>query len=274
MTDQPTITLNDGNLIPQIGFGVFLVPEDETYDAVAHALKSGYRSIDTAALYRNEEPTGQAIKDSGLGRSELFVTTKVWNDAQGYDTTLRAFDESMRRLWLEYLDLYLIHWPTPKRDRYTETWRALQKLQADGRVRSIGVSNFQIPHLQRLLDEFDVVPAVNQIELHPELTQEPLRTFHAEHGIVTEAWSPLARGSLLSDPAIVAIAERYERTPAQVILRWHVQLGNIVIPKSVTPKRIEENIDIFGFELGDDVMAQISGLNKFKRVGPNPDRFN
>jgi 2,5-diketo-D-gluconate reductase A len=273
MTEQPTITLNDGHTIPQIGFGVFLVTEDETYDVVAHALKSGYRSIDTAAAYGNEEPTGRAVRESGLGRSEVFVTTKVWNDAQGYDSTLRAFDDSMGRLGFEYLDLYLIHWPAPKRDRYTETWRALENLKADGRVGSIGVCNFQIPHLQRLLDEFDVAPAVNQIELHPQLTQERLREFHAEHGIVTEAWSPIARGRLLSDRVITAIAERYERTPAQVILRWHLQLGNVVIPKSVTPKRIEENVDILGFELGDDAMAQISSLNKNKRVGPDPDRF-
>jgi 2,5-diketo-D-gluconate reductase A len=274
MTEQPTITFNDGHTIPQIGFGVFLVPEDETYDAVAHALKTGYRSIDTAALYRNEVPTGRAIQDSGLGRSEVFVTTKVWNDAQGYDATLGAFDQSMRRLGLDYLDLYLIHWPTPKRNRYADTWRALERLQADGRVRSIGVSNFQIPHLQRLMDEYDVVPAVNQIELHPQLTQAQLRAFHKEHGIVTEAWSPLARGRLLADPVIGKVAKRYGRTPAQVVLRWHVQLGNVVIPKSVTPRRIEENIDILDFELDDDVMAQISGLNKDKRVGPNPDRFN
>jgi diketogulonate reductase-like aldo/keto reductase len=214
--NQPTISLNDGHLMPQIGFGVFLVPEDETYDAVTYALKSGYRSIDTAALYGNEVPTGRAIADSGIARDDLLVTTKVWNDDQGYDSTLRAFDASLGRLGLEYLDLYLIHWPTPKRDRYADTWRALETLQSDGRVRSIGVSNFQIPHLQRIIDEYEVVPAVNQVELHPELTQRSLRAFHAEHGIATEAWSPLARGGLLDDPTIAGIAAALRRTPAQV----------------------------------------------------------
>jgi 2,5-diketo-D-gluconate reductase A len=272
--NQPTISLNDGRVMPQIGFGVFLVPEDETYDAVAHALKTGYRSIDTAALYGNEVPTGRAITDSGVAREELFVTTKVWNDDQGFDATLRAFDASMGRLGLDYLDLYLIHWPTPERGRYGDTWRALQTLQSDGRVRSIGVSNFQVPHLQRILDEYDVVPAVNQIELHPELTQGSLRAFHAEHGIVTEAWSPLARGGLLDDPVIAEISGTLHRTPAQVILRWHLQLGNVVIPKSVTPARIEENFDVLGFELSGDQMSRISGLDKNRRIGPDPDTFN
>ncbi len=273
MTDQTTTTLNDGHEMPSVGFGVFLVPEDETFAAVAHALASGYRSIDTAALYQNEAPTGQAVAASEIPREELFITTKLWNDDQGYDSTLEAFETSMQKLGLDYLDLYLIHWPVADRDLYADTWKAFEQLHSDGRVRSIGVSNFQIPHLRRVIEEFEVVPAVNQVELHPELTQEELRQFHAEQGITTEAWSPLARGAVLRDETIVGLADKYGRTPAQVILRWHLQLGNVVIPKSVTPKRIEENLDVFDFELAEDDMAGISELNKDRRVGPDPDEL-
>ncbi|MET8146278.1 aldo/keto reductase [Sphaerisporangium sp. NPDC005288] len=274
MTGVPTITLNNDVRIPQLGFGVFQIPQDETVAAVTTALKSGYRSIDTAAAYGNERGVGLALAESGLPREDVFVTTKLWNSAQGYDSTLAAFDQSAAELGLDQIDLYLIHWPTPARDRYLDTWRAFEKLYADGRVRAIGVSNFQPGHLRRLLDHYEVPPVLNQIELHPNLQQAELRAFHAEHGIATEAWSPLAQGGLLKDPAITSIAERHGRTPAQVILRWHLQLGSIVIPKSVTPERIRENLDVFGFELTGDDMAAIATLDTATRTGPDPDTFN
>ncbi|ACZ90608.1 aldo/keto reductase [Streptosporangium roseum] len=268
------ITLNNGVSMPQLGFGVFQVPEDETARAVTGALEAGYRSIDTAAIYGNERGVGQALAASGLPREELFVTTKVWNSDQGYDSTLAAFDASLAKLGLDHLDLYLIHWPAPARDLYGETWKAMEKLLADGRVRAVGVSNFQPAHLTRLIEAGGVVPAVNQIELHPALQQAELRDFHARHGIVTEAWSPLAQGAVLKDPAIVEIAERHGKTPAQVVLRWHVQLGNVVIPKSVTPARIRENIDVFDFSLTDGDMEAIARLDAGTRTGPDPDTFN
>lgn len=275
MTAVPTITLNNGVGVPQLGFGVFLVPPGETEVAVATALDTGYRHIDTARLYDNEGEVGAAIAKSGIPRVELFVTTKVWNSDQGYDATLAAFDKSLERLGFDYVDLYLIHWPLPKVDRFVDTWRALERLAAEGRSRAIGVSNFQIAHLQRLIDETATVPAVNQVELHPHLTQAPLRAFHAQHGIATEAWSPLARGgAVLSDAGVGAIAAAHGKSPAQVILRWHVQVGNVVIPKSVTPSRIAENLDVFDFTLADDELATIEGLNTDSRVGPNPDEFN
>jgi 2,5-diketo-D-gluconate reductase A len=275
MTAVPTIELNNGVAIPQLGFGVFLVPPGETEVAVATALESGYRHIDTARLYDNEGEVGAAIAKSGIPRDELFVTTKVWNSDQGYDATLAAFDKSLERLGFDYVDLYLIHWPLPKVDRYVETWRALEKLAAEGRSRAIGVSNFQIAHLRRLIDETGTVPAVNQVECHPNLTQAPLRAFHAQHGIATEAWSPLARGgAVLSDERISAIAAAHGKSPAQVILRWHLQVGNVVIPKSVTPSRIAENLDVFDFALDDDELAVVKGLNTDSRVGPDPDQFN
>jgi 2,5-diketo-D-gluconate reductase A len=275
MTTVPQIRLNNGVEIPQLGFGVWQVPDAETPDAVAAALEAGYRSIDTAAMYHNEAGVGRAIAASGIPREELFVTTKLWNDAHGYDSALRAFDESLGKLGLDYLDLYLIHWPAPGRDRYVDTWRAFEKLVADGRVRAIGVSNFQIPHLHRLFDETGTVPAVNQIELHPKLQQETLRAFHAEHGIVTEAWSPLARGAMLrDDETISALAEKHGKTPAQIVLRWHIQIGNVVIPKSVTPSRIRENTEVFDFELDEADLKRITALDEDGRIGPNPDTFN
>ncbi|MFE0106211.1 aldo/keto reductase [Streptomyces sp. NPDC059009] len=270
----PTVTLNNGVEIPQLGFGVFQVPDDETTAAVASALEAGYRSLDTAAIYGNEAGVGRAVADSGLAREDLFITTKVWNADQGYDATLAAFDASLDKLGLDYVDLYLIHWPTPARDLYLDTWRALEKLAADGRVRAAGVSNFQPAHLRRLVDESSLVPAVNQIELHPGLQQSELRSLHTELGIATEAWSPLAQGALLGEAAIAEIAERHRKSPAQVVLRWHLQLGTVVIPKSVTPARIRENIDVFDFTLADDELAAIAALDRGLRTGPDPDTLN
>ncbi|MFE4643107.1 aldo/keto reductase [Streptomyces sp. NPDC056730] len=274
MNSVPNVVLNNGVRIPQLGFGVFQVGDEETTGAVLTALEAGYRSIDTAAVYGNENGVGRAIASSGLPRDELFITTKLWNDDQGYDSTLAAFDASLARLGLDRVDLYLIHWPTPARDPYLHTWRPLEKLLADGRTRSIGVSNFQPAHLQRLLDETGIVPAVNQVELHPGLQQEELRDFHAQHGIATEAWSPLAQGALLQEEALTEIAGRHGKTPAQVVLRWHLQLGNIVIPKSVTPARIRENIDVFDFELSAGDMAALATLDRGLRTGPDPDTLN
>jgi len=260
--------------MPQLGFGVWQVPDDEATAAVATALEAGYRSIDTAAIYGNEKGTGKALAGSGLPRGDLFVTTKLWNADQGYDTALRAFDTSLGKLGLEYVDLYLIHWPQPRRGRYAETWRALERLAGEGRARAIGVSNFHAPHLRKVLSEGTVVPAVSQIELHPLLPQAELRALHAEHGIATEAWSPLGQGKgLLDSPVIGKVAGRHGRTPAQVVLRWHLQLGNVVIPKSVTPSRIRENADVFGFELDTADLAALSGLADGTRLGPNPDTF-
>ncbi|RJL35719.1 aldo/keto reductase [Bailinhaonella thermotolerans] len=269
-----TVKLNNGVEIPRLGFGVFQVPEDETAAAVTAALQAGYRSVDTAAIYGNEAGVGRALAASGLPREELFITTKLWNTDQGHDAALRAFDASLARLGLDYVDLYLIHWPAPARDLYTDSWRALERLAREGRIRAAGVSNFQPAHLKRLMDGSDLVPAVNQIELHPGLQQAELRAFHAEHGIATEAWSPLAQGAVLGDPEITAIAARTGKSPAQVVLRWHLQLGNIVIPKSVTPARIRENLDVFDFELTDEDMASIATSDRGLRTGPNPDEFN
>ena len=271
----PTITLNDGVAMPQLGFGVWQVPDAQAEQSVALALKAGYRSIDTAMLYRNEEGTGRAVHASDVPREDLFITTKLWNSDHGHDNTLRAFDESMARLGLDYLDLYLIHWPVPAQDLYLETWKAFEELLTEGRVRAIGVSNFPVDHLQRLIDNAEVVPAVNQIELHPYLAQAELRAFHAVHGIATEAWSPLGQGrGLLDDPALAPIAAKHGKTPAQVVIRWHLQLGNVVIPKSVTPSRITENIDVFGFQLDTDDLAAIGALDSGRRYGPDPAAFN
>jgi 2,5-diketo-D-gluconate reductase A len=275
MANVPTITLNSGHPIPQLGFGVFKVPLDQTRDAVLAAFEAGYRSIDTAAMYRNEEGVARAITDSGLPRDDLFITTKLNNDAHGYDRALAAFEQSRAKLGLDYLDLYLIHWPLPAQDRYVETWQALVKLQEDGLVRSIGVSNFQPSHLARLADETGVTPALNQIELHPYLTQEGVREYDTTHRIATEAWSPIARGGeLLQDRVITSLAEKYGKTPAQIVIRWHLELGNVVIPKSVTPSRIRENFDVFDIDLDSEDVEAISSLDRDERTGPNPDHFN
>jgi diketogulonate reductase-like aldo/keto reductase len=275
MADVPVVTLNSGQQMPQLGFGVFKVPLDETERAVSTAFEAGYRSIDTAAMYGNEEGVGRALKASGIPRDELFVTTKLNNPAHRAGEAERAVDESLGKLGLDSVDLYLIHWPLPAADRYVETWNALAKICADGRITSIGVSNFQPAHLERLFAESDVVPAVNQVELHPYLTQEPVRAFDADHGIATEAWSPLGKGGeLLADETVSGIAEKYGVGPAQVVIRWHLQVGDVVIPKSATPERIRSNFEVFGFELDPDDVDAISGLNRDQRLGPDPDTFN
>lgn len=270
----PRLAMRDGRQLPQLGFGVFLVAPDETAEAVSSALAAGYRHIDSAAGYRNEAEVGAAIRASGLDRADVFVTTKLFNSDHGYEEAKRACQLSHDRLGLGPIDLYLIHWPVPSQDRYVETWKALIDLQREGLVRSIGVSNFQPAHLRRLEAETEVTPALNQIELHPYLTQVELRGVDAELGIATEAWSPIAQGAVLDDPAVVEIAGAHGRTAAQVVLRWHIQLGNVVIPKSVTPARVAENFDLFGFELSTEEMARISGLNKNHRTGPDPDVFD
>ena len=278
MTAVPNLSLSAGTTsidIPQLGFGVWQVPEDEVVAAVSTAIEVGYRSIDTARIYGNERGTGEAIAKSSVPREELFVTTKVWNDDQGFDKALAAFDASMKRLGLDTLDLFLIHWPAPEQDAYVDTWKALLRLREEGRVRAVGVCNFQIPHLRRLLDETGELPAINQVELHPYLQQQELREFHAANGILTEAWSPLASGGdVLTDDTIVGIAEKHGVTPAQAILRWHLDLGNVVIPKSVTPSRIRENFDVFGFALDADDLAAIEKLDRGHRTGPDPDEFS
>jgi 2,5-diketo-D-gluconate reductase A len=273
VTAIPTVKLHDGAEIPQLGFGVFQVPPDDTEGVVNEALEAGYRHIDTAAAYRNEAGVGAAIEASGVSREELFVTTKLWNSQQGYGTTLEAFETSLEKLGMNYVDLYLIHWPVPSGDRFVETWRAFERIHEEGRSRTIGVSNFRVEDLRRLDVEARLLPTVNQIELHPSLQQAELRAWHAGHGIATEAWSPLAQGALLDDETIVAIAEAHDKTPAQAILRWHVQLGNVVIPKSVTPERIHQNLDIFDFELGEDEMAAVGRLDSGERTGPDPSTF-
>ncbi|WP_282693569.1 aldo/keto reductase [Streptomyces sp. CC208A] len=261
--------------MPQLGFGVWQVPDDEAVKVVTTALEAGYRSIDTAAIYGNERGTGQALAASGIPREELFVTTKLWNSEQGHESALRAFDASLERLGLDYVDLYLIHWPVPAKDAYVDTYRAFEKILSEGRARAIGVSNFLPGHLERLTAETSVVPAVNQIELHPQLAQAESRALHERLGIATEAWSPLGQGrGLLDVPALVAVARKHGRTPAQVVLRWHLQLGNVVIPKSVTPSRIRENIEVFDFELDAEDMAAIAALDEGRRLGPDPAEFN
>ena len=270
-----TITLNNGIEIPQLGFGVWQVPDDEAERAVTVALQAGYRSIDTAKLYFNEEGVGRAIKASGIPRDKIFITTKLWNDEHDYDAALRAFDASLARLGIDVLDLYLIHWPVPEQDRYTDAWRAMERVYTEGRVRAIGVSNFTEVNLRRLFETSGVIPALNQIELSPQLAQAPLRAFHAKHGIATEAWSPLGSGKgLLDEPLLATIAAKHGRTPAQVVIRWHLQIGNIVIPKSVTPARIQENLDVFDFALDDGDLAEIATLDSGRRTGPDPATFN
>ncbi|GAA3570444.1 aldo/keto reductase [Amycolatopsis ultiminotia] len=273
MAVPPLLTLNNSVTVPQLGFGVYQVHAAEAEKVVSTAIEAGYRSIDTATLYGNEAEVGAAVRASGLPREEFFVTTKLWNSEHGYDNALRAFDRSAAALGLGTVDLYLIHWPQPGLDRYVETWRALEQLLRDGRVRAIGVSNFGVAHLRRLLDETDVVPAVNQVELHPWLQQVPLREFHARHGIATEAWSPLARGRLLGDRVVTALAAKYGKTPAQLVLRWHLQLGTIAIPKSATPARIRENLAVFDFELAEDDLLALAELDDGTRTGPDPERL-
>jgi 2,5-diketo-D-gluconate reductase A len=274
----PNIELRDGNTIPQLGFGVFQIKPADTEKAVTIALDTGYRHIDTAAMYGNEAEVGAAIRNSDIPRDEIFVTSKLNNSFHRPDDARRAFDETLEALAVDRIDLFLIHWPLPTRydGDYVSTWRTLEEFAGDGRARSIGVSNFQVSHLQRLAAETGTVPAVNQIEVHPYLANDAVRAYGAEHDIATEAWSPIAQGGVLDDPAITAVADRVGRTPAQVVLRWHVQLGHIVFPKSVTPSRMQENFALFDFELTDTDMAAISGLDRGEtgRTGPNPDTFD
>jgi 2,5-diketo-D-gluconate reductase A len=271
MSTVPIITLDNGVEIPQLGLGVWQIEDEIVTDVVTTAFEAGYRHVDTAAVYGNEAGVGRAIAASDLPRDELFITTKLWNSDQGYDTTLKAFDASLERLGLEYVDLYLIHWQSLKKDKYVDTWKAFEQLYADKRVRAIGVSNFHEPALRRLFEETTIRPAVNQIELHPALPQDELRAFNAENDIVTQAWSPLAQGELLNQPALRALADKHGKTPAQVVIRWHLQLGNVVIPKSKTPSRIRKNIDVFDFQLDNDDMAAIADLETGVRTGGNPD---
>ncbi|OLT41380.1 oxidoreductase [Saccharomonospora sp. CUA-673] len=273
--DIPSVELNNGLSIPTVGYGVFQVPPPETAVAVRAAIDAGYRSIDTATVYGNESGVGQGIAESGIARGDLFLTTKLWNDSHDYDAALKAFDASLAALGTDYVDLYLIHWPMPGVDKYTGAWKALERIYADGRAKAIGVSNFQVPHLERLAQESGVVPAVNQIEVHPYLQNREVREYDAAHGIVTEAWSPLAKGgTLLADPAVTAIADKHGRTAAQVVLRWHLQLDNVVIPKSVTPSRMAENLRLFDFELDEADLAALAELERGERTGPDPDTLN
>lgn len=268
---QPLVTLNDGRTMPQLGLGVWQTPQDVAAQVVQAAIEAGYRSVDTAAIYGNERGVGEGLKAGGVDRDQLFLTTKVWNENQGFDATLTAFDKSLGRLGLETVDLYLIHWPAPAKGLYVETWKALVRLKEEGRAKSIGVSNFQPEHLQRIIDETGVVPAVNQVELHPSFQQRPLRDFHAKHGIHTESWSPLGQGKQLADPVVGEIAAKHGRTPAQVVIRWHLDSGLIVIPKSVTPSRIVENFQVFDFKLDAGDLENLAGLDKAAgRIGPDP----
>ncbi|MFI5866450.1 aldo/keto reductase [Streptomyces sp. NPDC051546] len=273
MTAVPAITLNNAVKIPQLGFGTFQIPPEETRDTTLAALEVGYRHIDTAQMYGNEKEVGRAVRDSGLDRAEVFVTSKLSNDVHTRDETLRSLDGSLDAMGLDHLDLFLIHWPLPARRDFVETWKALEEIYRSGRAKAIGVSNFQPHHLRQLMEGSLVVPAVNQIEVHPYLTQDDVRAYGAEHGIATEAWSPIAQGKVLDAPAIRRIAERVGKSAAQVTLRWHLQRGDIVFPKSVTRARIEENFDLFDFELAAADMGEISALNRDERTGPDPDRF-
>jgi 2,5-diketo-D-gluconate reductase A len=274
MTDVPNITLNNGVDIPQLGFGVFQIEPEETKDATLAALEVGYRHIDTAEMYGNEKEVGEAVRASGIDRSEIFVTSKLNNSFHAYDAALDAFEGTLKALDIDYLDLFLVHWPLPGVGDYVETWKAMEKMYESGRVKAIGVSNFQPHHLRRIQGETSVTPAVNQVEVHPYLTNEEVRAFNAEHGIATEAWSPIAQGRVLKDPTLVRIAESLGKSTAQVTLRWHLQRGDIVFPKSVTRSRVEENFDLFDFELSVEDMADITGLDKNERTGPDPDTFN
>jgi len=273
MSPVPSLQMNDGRAIPQLGFGVWQVPDDVVTDATLAAFECGYRHVDTAALYYNEGGVGRAIAASGLPRDELFVTTKVWNTDHGYDKTMAAMDKSLGLLGLDYVDLYLIHWPSPATGDYVDTWRAVLALQEQGKTVSVGVSNFHVPHLRRIIDELGVLPVLDQVELHPWLPQSEVRAFNAQHGILTEAWSPLASGGLLDEPSLAQIGAKYGKTPAQVMIRWHLEIGNVVLPKSVTPERIRQNIEVFDFGLDEEDFAVIAALASGKRTGPNPDEF-
>jgi 2,5-diketo-D-gluconate reductase A len=273
MSSVPNLTLHDGVEIPQLGFGVFQVPPDDTEKVVGEALEVGYRHIDTAAAYGNEKGVGTAVAKSGIPREDVFLTTKLWNSRQGFDSALETFDKSLGRLGMDYVDLYLIHWPVPSQDRFVETWRAFERIHEEGRARTIGVSNFRIEDLERLEAETGTRPTVNQVELHPHMQQRELSAWHEAHGIATEAWSPLAQGAVLEDETIAGIAAAHGKTPAQAILRWHLQIGNVVIPKSVTPERIRENFELFDFELSAQEMDAFAGLDRAERIGPDPATF-
>ena len=274
MAPVPTLTLNNGVEIPQLGFGVFQIPPSETVEATASALEIGYRHIDTAQMYGNEREVGLAVRESGIPRNEVFVTSKLNNNRLERDDILRSFDASLSDLGFDELDLFLIHWPLPAVADYVARWKVMEEIYASGRVKAIGVSNFQPQHLRNIFAAAEVRPAVNQVEVSPFLTQDEVRAFDAEHEIVTEAWAPIARGKVNDDPVIAEIAGQVGKTPAQVTLRWHIQRGDVVFPKSVTRSRVEENFDIFDFELDQSAMAAISALNRDERTGPNPDEFN
>jgi 2,5-diketo-D-gluconate reductase A len=273
-TQAPVVTLHDGAEMPQLGFGTWQIPAEETQEKVEEALAVGYRHVDTAAAYRNEAGVGAAIAATGVRREDVFVTTKLWNSQQGYDSALRAFEKSLERLGTGHVDLYLIHWPLPQRDLFLDTWRAFERIKEEGGAHSIGVSNFRVEDLERLEREAEQLPAVNQIELHPRFQQAELRAWHADHDIATEAWSPLAQGDLLEDGTIETVAAHHDRTPAQVILRWHLQVGNVVIPKSSNPERIRQNFELFDFALSEDDMAALERLDTGERIGPDPSRFD
>lgn len=271
MTDQTHIALNDGTRIPQVGLGVWQTPNDEAAPAVKAALSAGYRHVDTAAVYENEEGVGEGIRQSGIDRSEIYLTTKLWNTEQGYDQTLKAFDASLKRLGTDYVDLYLIHWPSAHRGLFVDTWKAFVKLKEEGRAKSIGVSNFYPEHIEKIIAETGVTPVINQIELHPDFQQREARAFHEKHGIATQSWSPLGQGKLLGHSAIADIAAKLGRTPAQVIIRWHIDNGLVVIPKSVTPSRISENFKVFDFKLSAEDLDTLNGLDDAgARIGPDP----
>jgi 2,5-diketo-D-gluconate reductase A len=272
--EVPAVTLHDGVEMPQLGFGVFQIPPEETQEKVEEALAVGYRHVDTATIYGNEAEVGAAVAATGVRRKDVFVTTKLWNSEQGYDATLRAFEASLERLGTGNVDLYLIHWPLPERDLFLETWRAFERIKEEGGARSIGVSNFRIEDLERLQSEAEQLPTVNQIELHPRFQQAELRAWHADHDIATEAWAPLAQGDLLGDGTIETVAAHHERTPAQAILRWHLQIGNVVIPKSSNPDRIRQNFEVFDFDLSEDDMAAIERLETGNRIGADPNTFD
>lgn len=274
-TNQPYVTFHDGRRAPQLGFGTWQIPDADTPAAIHTALEAGYRSIDTAYIYYNEAGVGQGVAQSGIARDELFVATKVWNNRHGHDSTKASLRESLDRLQMDYVDLFLIHWPVPKEGRYIDAWEAMIQARDEGLTRSIGVCNFQMPHLQKLLDKTGVLPVVNQIELHPYFQQAELRAYHADHGIITEAWSPLGQGHAIQDPVLSAIAHKHQVSVAQIILRWHLQMGHMAIPKSVTPSRIQENFNLFNLRLDDEDLNQVAALGKSDgRIGPDPDLFH